>query len=37
MDDKCKNCKVELPEKIKRFATVCNTCFDKGVQFQKLL
>ena len=36
MDDKCKNCKVELPPKLK-FASYCNDCYDKGVQFQKLL
>ena len=34
MDDKCKNCKVELPEKIKKIAIYCNTCYDKGTMFQ---
>ena len=34
--DKCKNCKEPLPEKIKKFASLCNNCFDKGVQFQNL-
>ena len=32
--DKCKKCKVELPEKIKKFASLCNNCFDKGMMFQ---
>ena len=33
--DNCKNCKVELPPKLK-FASYCNMCYDKGVQFQNL-
>lgn len=38
MDEKlCKNCKIELPEKIKKFSIYCNTCYDKGIMFQKLL
>lgn len=33
MADYCDNCKVILPEKIKKWATYCNDCYDKGIQF----
>ena len=29
--DKCKKCGVILNDKIKRYATYCNDCYDKGV------
>lgn len=28
--DKCKKCNVILNDKIKRYATYCNDCYDKG-------
>lgn len=31
--DNCKNCKVELPEKIRHYATYCNSCYDQGKMF----
>ena len=33
MADYCDNCKVILPEKIKKWAKYCNNCYDKGIQF----
>lgn len=33
MDNKCKSCKNELPQKIAHFATYCNSCYDRGQMF----
>ena len=31
--DTCKKCNSILPDKIKRYATYCNSCYDIGVMF----
>ncbi len=35
MGDRCIACNVELPDKLKRWASYCNSCYDKGIMFWK--
>jgi hypothetical protein len=31
--DTCKGCGVVLDNKLKKWATYCNQCYDKGIMF----